>query len=556
MYRRILHTLFLIAGLVFAFSCTSRRTAATLDDIETYIWERPDSALAAIRSIDTTTLRTRSLRAHYALLHAMALDKNWIDTTDLNVVMPAVTYYDRHGSDDQKMKAWYYLGRIHENAGEMENAIVALTLAEEASTDASDMQFKGLLHFGTSYIYKKFHEIDRAIAYTDKGMEYFREARDTVLYNRSIGHLATLYQEKSEWDRADSLYTEGTRILVQDTSSMVSLLKKYASMKVVQPDPDPQGAVALLRRCVNEYHMPLSLKDYSVYAYASALLGNDKTCDEILAMIRQQPEEARSATRFMEYKIAKYRSDYALALELYTETFDDQTKQVRELLNHSVDRTLSDYYATRTSAARDRARIQQLSWAIVFLLLVFAGGIATFVFFRLRNRERKEMERLMQLSEESRLLLQSENIGLESRILALQHQYSQMFKEQFAIIGELGKTYFRTKQTRDTVRKEEIFRKVEEVISGISENDERHAAFEMMINQYLDDIIAHLKTDLGPMNRQDERFLCYTVVGFDAGTIASILGLSRSNVYTKKSRLKDRIYHLDSPYSAQYKQII
>ncbi|MBQ5934493.1 MAG: hypothetical protein IJL68_00630, partial [Bacteroidales bacterium] len=119
-----------VAALLLA-SCASRHSAAILNDVETYIQQRPDSALAAIRAIDTTTLTSRGLRAHYALLHAMALDKNWIDTTDVGVVMPAVEYYDRHGSADQKMKSYYYLGRIQENQHDYTAAILSFTIAED-----------------------------------------------------------------------------------------------------------------------------------------------------------------------------------------------------------------------------------------------------------------------------------------------------------------------------------------------------------------------------------------------------------------------------------------
>lgn len=69
----------LIALSLAAFllaSCASRQTAATLNDVETYIQERPDSALATVRAIDTTSLATRSLRAHYALLFAGNSDEN------------------------------------------------------------------------------------------------------------------------------------------------------------------------------------------------------------------------------------------------------------------------------------------------------------------------------------------------------------------------------------------------------------------------------------------------------------------------------------------------
>ena len=68
----------LFALVLVLFGC-SHRTAVILDDVETYIQERPDSALATLLAIDTTTLTTKKLQAHYALLHTMALDESCID---------------------------------------------------------------------------------------------------------------------------------------------------------------------------------------------------------------------------------------------------------------------------------------------------------------------------------------------------------------------------------------------------------------------------------------------------------------------------------------------
>ena len=64
-YRAPLIVLFLAFG--FLASCSSRQTAAALNDVETYIQQRPDSALATIRAIDTTTLTSRSLRGESAV---------------------------------------------------------------------------------------------------------------------------------------------------------------------------------------------------------------------------------------------------------------------------------------------------------------------------------------------------------------------------------------------------------------------------------------------------------------------------------------------------------
>ncbi len=76
---------------IICVSCASRQIREHLADIESYIDSRPDSALAAIRQIDTAALRGRAVKAKYALLHAIALDKNYIDTADTRIVQPAVT---------------------------------------------------------------------------------------------------------------------------------------------------------------------------------------------------------------------------------------------------------------------------------------------------------------------------------------------------------------------------------------------------------------------------------------------------------------------------------
>jgi hypothetical protein len=78
---------------VACISCADRKEAGILRDVDTYIQDRPDSALKVIESIDTSRLVSNSVKAHYSLLHSMALDKNRIDTTTTDIIMPAVDYY-------------------------------------------------------------------------------------------------------------------------------------------------------------------------------------------------------------------------------------------------------------------------------------------------------------------------------------------------------------------------------------------------------------------------------------------------------------------------------
>lgn len=202
--KQLYIALFLLMSAL-VMSCGDRETERLLDDVDSYIREFPDSALKVLRDVDPRNLNTNRLRAQYSLLHAMALDKNYIDTTDISVVMPAVDYYKRHGNADEKLRAYFYLGRIYQNDGKLDKAAVAYSLAEEAAEDANDEVQKGLLYMNFSFIYNKVHNTNKELEYARKGLASYQEVNDTSHINLAYGDLALAYHSKLDWRKADSL---------------------------------------------------------------------------------------------------------------------------------------------------------------------------------------------------------------------------------------------------------------------------------------------------------------------------------------------------------------
>lgn len=93
----------------------SQGISDSLDIAERIIEDRPDSALIVINSIDTSDLKKKSQKARYALLKSMALDKNYVDTTTFDILQPAIDYYLEKGTPDEKLRTYYYQGRIYQN---------------------------------------------------------------------------------------------------------------------------------------------------------------------------------------------------------------------------------------------------------------------------------------------------------------------------------------------------------------------------------------------------------------------------------------------------------
>lgn len=148
---------------VLLTSCSDRQVLRVLDDVDTYISERPDSALAVLDSLSGTDIRGREANARFALLYSMALDKNYIDLTDDSLINVAVGWYRRHGTADERLKAWYYQGRVYENAGDNEKAMESFVRAEVYAGEAKDYAAARRLYLRKADIYMHIYDFDAYI---------------------------------------------------------------------------------------------------------------------------------------------------------------------------------------------------------------------------------------------------------------------------------------------------------------------------------------------------------------------------------------------------------
>jgi len=582
---------YIIISLLFFLSvaCGNHVITLTLDQAEDAMQDQPDESLRLIRSIDTLSLNSNFLKARYSLLLAMALDKNYIDTTNVRVVMPAVDYYRKHGTADERMKSFYYLGRIQENAGDLNAAAVSFSLGENEVKNATDYQMEGLLYMAFSDIYNKTRDLEKEEEYVRKGIAAFEESGDVKHSNLCDGRLAIVKYSKQEWSVADSLFRAGIEKAATDTIAMSVFLSNYARMKMVMPEQDPEGALSLLYDLTNKYHRQLSLSDYGVLAYASLLTGDYRTCQNIESYFNSLPSQQIVSVSFWLSKIEQYKENYKTALEYDIQSFAFNTQTFEKILSHSVTQTLQDHYEQAAIDAKKDAKITTLTIVLISVVIVVFLILLLFYSRWRHERKREEVERLLRISEESNRILQEANADLELQTLgykyerqnlqdqvesysrkvdeirmtgaeleetlnSLRKSYASTYKDKFSAIGELCNAYLETKDRTD--KKDIIFRRVESLIAYISDDERLHMRFENQINKDLNNIVKRLKTDLGDVDEKESRFICYCIVGFEPQMIGTVLGLSLSNVYTKKSRLKDKIRRLESPYREEYLRML
>lgn len=182
--------LFACLALTLSVTCCRTDEDDILRDVGSYIDERPDSALAVLSSISHEDLGDRESKALFALSYSMVLDKSYIDVSDDSLINIAVKWYRRHGNPDEKLKCYYYQGRIYQNAGDNERAMESFINAERYVKRCRDYSAVGMLYTSKSVIYDYIFDIGKSLANLHSASEYYKAANDTVRYINSLLRLS------------------------------------------------------------------------------------------------------------------------------------------------------------------------------------------------------------------------------------------------------------------------------------------------------------------------------------------------------------------------------
>lgn len=535
--------LFAAISILFLFtcSCANKLVMRDLSDIESFIDENPDSAMTALTSIDTCRLSKDKVKAKYHLLLAMALDKNYIDTTDAGVIMPAVEYYDRHGSKEDRMKSLFYLGRIQSNAGNYSDAMVSQLKAKSCADEVDDTYWKAMSASAIGNTYNLNMCASGELQWMKEALELWREYGDSTHISIAMLNLAKAFHNNHEFDSSDSLYS-----ILRGLGNKRTLLY-LAGNEMQRSEPNPEIAISLYNEAI-ACSVPLSIQDYYRYAYALELAGEHNSSQSLLSQLDSYPQDLK--TDYLRFKIAAHQLSYKDAFEhLYSYTTKADST-VRSQLDQSVYWAQSDYYritAQYSDAKRRVANLRLISYCLLSLMALFL----IIAFFRTRQRRiQNRNEELSLMYEEAQQMIasikiqedlrhrqsESEKEDIESRLFSLRSSFAKMYQSQFDTIAKL------LENRRDAISnynaaKEQYADRIARLLSDIRKGEKGQKAFERMIDSELDGIMSKLRKDYPDFKESDYRVLSYLVVGFDATTRSFILGGTANNMRVIKSRL-------------------
>ena len=297
MMRLVIFVISVVISVSMVSSCGQDGDAVkeALSEAESCIEDAPRHSLEILKQIDTASLSSRKIRAKYSLLYSMALDKNYIDVTDFDILQPAIAYYTHHGSSTEQMRTFYYQGRIFQNQDDLPQAMDSFVDALEYGFDSDDILTKARIHFAQSKIWYSLYDWDKFIDCNRKSSIYFKTAGKTNSYANCILRVANGFTLKNDFDSA--LVYLNNCAMITDSISLGRLGDYHSCYITYLTKVGPKDELV---RAIDNYRkdIPESKLDWLSIANAYSAAGMDKEALEALQVVNLSKSDVRDKVKY------------------------------------------------------------------------------------------------------------------------------------------------------------------------------------------------------------------------------------------------------------------
>ena len=558
--KRFILVYFTIACALSLQSCRTCGVSAELDSIETYINEYPDSALFLLQDISEDLLSVRSNRNHYNLLLAQAKDKCFIDETEDSVMLSVVSYYSKRKDKEKLFRAYYYLGRIRQNAGRYTESIMSYLDAEQL-IDYSDNELqKGLLyaHFGKLYEYQM--DFSGALSAYEKASYYYDRAGSLPHQYYTTLDVGHLYLRMCKYEAAEPLIKDAMEWLYQSGNFFLTGYACDLLCMLYEAIGDFQSLSHLLDSKYAVYYSDSVNRNLSLaYKYA-----RDNRFNRIQQTFDNAWAAAVSATDtatiyHQEYIVYKLMGQDNNALASHEKLLAIQDSLVRAALQQPLHYIQADYFKTKASYTDLKARSRYTIAILLISLLILIICFIIISFKRKIENKNHEIERYIdqvaglkndidkRVAEAAVMI--SDIDRKDSDIRSMEESIAELFSKQYKFLDKMCSVYYETHGCGKD--KDAIYKQVKTEIERFSTDKRFLRELEGILNLHLDGVMKTLRTELPHLSEMDFRLLCFLLAGFSAKAISVFTGDSTGNIYVRKSRLKNEIQAIEPQVSTK-----
>ena len=477
--------------------------------------------------------------ARYSLAMSAALDKNNIPAANDSLISVAVEWYRRHPEPEKLMKSFLYLGKIQQKEGHYASSITTFSQAYEAGQRTGNHYYLGMVQRGIAQSYASNYMRIKAIEHMNNAYEEFclagkQSHADWALYNLASYHLSL-----KNTQMCDSLVSIVERRAKEsgDRSLLINICRVHAEMAIGSYEDGPL-TIKLYKYMVDSLGLPLSVRDAAKLAHAYELIGDRATSDSLMSLADKGGMDnlTKGIISFDKHHIARLRGDYKAAYEYLDHSVFVEDSLVNVLLEQSVETAQTEFYRDRLNLNKALIGRRNDQITILFLLLISAMAVSCLLVKAKRKDEREHVILVNSLKE---------NLAeMVSRETDLSRSVSSLILNKLRRLNSLSEAFFY--QGRDGSSEKRVYKEVEKELAKYR-NDDSLKDIESFVNLYKDGIMAKLRQEIA-LNESEYCFCCYYFAGLNASSIRVLTDEGKSNIYSKKSRIKKTIAESGTPH--------
>jgi tetratricopeptide (TPR) repeat protein len=533
--------------LLVALSACTAGPKATLRKAEALLQEAPDSSLVLLEGIDAARLHPRGLRAEQALLLVRAQEAcyGFVPTEETEALAAAADYFETRGSAQQRLDAWYRLGRLQSSEGALYRAVVSFEKALAAAQELQDDGATGEVRRELAYNYNASLQHLAAARELYASWQAFERAGREDESRRTLLEYAQAWYNFERYDEAEQIFRTVLQEAAEaaDTLTQVRCLQSYAALSLEKTPPEPGNAREMLFRVRDSLNYPLNSADWGVLAYAAALQGQDAEARRCLARSRARVETGADLNRFRfrQYQVAARAGRDAEALHALEQVTAYGNAEDLTALQSAVSFAREDYLQGRRELSEERLRTSRMGiWALLMLLI----GVASTLLWYLRARriaaemalseERAETERYIGIAEE-----------LQDRLATTSRRLRDTAAGKNEVLERLCEQYYVFEGT-DKLQKN-LLKEVKLAVEGLREDPKVLARLEQAVDAARDGAASKLRAQLPNCKPEDVKLFVLAASGFSRTAMATLMDKEKGVVNNRLWRLKGRIEESSAP---------
>ena len=438
----------------FFLSCEKRRPIVLMDMIDSLTYTHPAEALAKLDSLASYyDAMDRPSQVQYLLLRTKAKFKDYQPIDHDSTIEEVTDYYDRKGTNYQRMNAHYLLGNYYAQRGDAPRAMDNFNKAIGHADTIKDIRALMLIHGMICNLYEDLYLDDKAFQEMKRAVYYALKCGDTLsalIYEEGA---PLYYRRKNKYDSvevsANRLYRKWQQIPRGRSNTLV--LSYCVDVALVQGDwAKAQSYMDIYERSFGHKDVNTSGLIYNLYDYKARYYTGIGQNDSALYYIGKQQRANGSfgnRVRFSRNYMTLYQrlgkadsvSKYA---NLYCANCDSAWSNLNAERVAQV-RGMYDYSRMQKEAYHQQMEHKQLLFSATVALALGLLVLAWLLYVIRRNKrmERQQIaqqnerydqliEQYRQISEQHELLKQEENE--KSQLNMLQSRMIEQLKKQLA----------------------------------------------------------------------------------------------------------------------------